>query len=225
MKQKIKYILAIFIFSIIIMLIDVHNGYIKGHDTDFHLSTITAIVDQLSWDNLTVQEPLKYIGNDLGYGTRFFYPPIPHLTAAYITKILSIFNMGNVAIGMRITQWLTFFASGVMFYLLGEKIFKSKKIAMLLSLFYMAAPYHLAEIFVRDAFSEMFIPVAIPLIVLGLLYLVEKRYRLFFICFVGGYTIAIYSHLAMTIYFTLMLLATFFILNRYLQRNIFCIWY
>ena len=211
MKQRIKYILAIFIFSIMIMLIDVHNGYIKGHDTDFHLSTITAIVDQLSWDNLTVQEPLKYIGNDLGYGTRFFYPPIPHLTAAYITKILGVFHIGNVAVGMRITQWLTFFASGVTFYLLGEKIFKSKKIAMLLSLFYMSAPYHLAEIFVRDAFSEMFIPVAIPLIVLGLLYLIEKRYRLFFICFVGGYTLAIYSHLAMTIYFTLMILVTFFI--------------
>ena len=212
MKQKIKYILAILIFSIIIMLIDVHNGYIKGHDTDFHLATITAIVDQLSWDNLTVQEPLKYIGNDLGYGTRFFYPPIPHLTAAYITKILSVFQIGNVAIGMRITQWLTILASGITFYLLGEKIFKSKKIVMLLSIFYMAAPYHLAEIFVRDAFSEMFIPVVIPLIILGLLYLIEKRYKLFFICFVGGYTIAIYSHLAMTIYFTLIILVTFFII-------------
>lgn len=211
MKKKIKYILTIFIFSIVIMLIDAHNGYIKGHDTEFHLANITAIVDQLSWDNLTVQEPLKYVGNDLGYGTRFFYPPIPHLTAAYITKLLTIFNIDNVAIGMRITQWLTIFASGVTFYLLGEKIFKNKKIATLLSLFYMTAPYHLAEIFVRDAFSEMFIPIAIPLIILGLLYLIEKRYRLFFICFVGGYTIAIYSHLAMTIYFTLILLVTFFV--------------
>ena len=212
MKKKIKYILTIFIFSIVIMLIDAHNGYIKGHDTEFHLANITAIVDQLSWDNLTVQEPLKYVGNDLGYGTRFFYPPIPHLTAAYITKLLTIFHMDNVAIGMRITQWLTIFASGATFYLLGEKIFKNKKIATLLSLFYMTAPYHLAEIFVRDAFSEMFIPIAIPLIILGLLYLIEKRYRFFFICFVGGYTIAIYSHLAMTIYFTLILLVTFFVI-------------
>ena len=211
MKKKIKYILTIFIFSIVIMLIDAHNGYIKGHDTEFHLANITAIVDQLSWDNLTVQEPLKYVGNDLGYGTRFFYPPIPHLTAAYITKLLTIFHIDNVAIGMRITQWLTIFTSGVTFCLLGEKIFKNKKIATLLSLFYMTAPYHLAEIFVRDAFSEMFIPIAIPLIILGLLYLIEKRYRLFFICFVGGYTIAIYSHLAMTIYFTLILLVTFFV--------------
>ena len=211
MKKRIKYIFAIFIFSIIIMLLDIQNGYIGGHDTNFHLANITAIVDQISWDNLTVQEPLKYIGNDLGYGTRFFYPPIPHLTAAYITKILSIFNIGNVAIGMRITQWLTFFASGVTFYFLGEKIFKNKKIAMLLSIFYMTAPYHLAEVFVRDSFSEMFIPIAIPLIVLGLLYLIESKYRQFLICFVLGYTLALYSHLAMTIYFTLMILVTFFI--------------
>ncbi len=223
MKQKVKYILAIFIFSIIIMLIDLPNGYIKGHDTDFHLATITAIVDQLSWDNLTVQEPLKYIANGLGYGTNFFYPPIPHLIAAYITKLLSIFNIGNVAVGMRITQWLTFFASGVTFYFLGEKIFKNKKIAMLLSLFYMTAPYHLAEVFVRDSFSEMFIPIAIPLIVLGLLYLVEKNYKRFLICFILGYTLAIYSHLAMTIYFTIMILITFFIVyfkQIFTKRNI-----
>lgn len=194
------------------MLIDLPNGYIKGHDTDFHLSNITAIVDMLSWDNLTVQEPLKYVGNNFGYGTRFFYPPLPHLTAAYITKILTVFNIDNVAIGMRITQWLTLFASGITFYLLSIKLFKSKKISMLLSLFYMTAPYHLAEIFVRDAFSEMFIPIAIPLIILGLLYLVEKNYKLFFTCFISGYTIAIYSHLAMTIYFTLIFLVTFFII-------------
>ena len=212
MKDKSKYIIIIFIFSIIIMLIDLPNGYIKGHDTDFHLSNIKAITDMLSWDNLTVQEPLKYIGNDFGYGTRFFYPPLPHLTAAYITKILTLFNIDNVAIGMRLTQWITLFASGITFYLLGIKLFKSKKISMLLSLFYMTAPYHLAEIFVRDAFSEMFIPIAIPLIILGLLYLVEKNYKLFFTCFISGYTIAIYSHLAMTIYFTLIILVTFFII-------------
>ena len=117
------------------MLIDLPNGYIKGHDTDFHLSNITAIVDMLSWDNLTVQEPLKYVGNNFGYGTRFFYPPLPHLPAAYITKILTVFNIDNVAIGMRITQWLTLFASGITFYLLSIKLFKSKKISMLLSLF------------------------------------------------------------------------------------------
>jgi hypothetical protein len=209
--EKNKFIILIFIFSVIVMLIDLHNGYIKGHDTDFHLSNITAIVEQLSWNNLIVQEPLKYIGNGFGYGTRFFYPPLPHLTAAYITKFLTLFNINNVAIGMRVTQWLTIFTSGLTFYILCKKIFKNNKTATILSVFYMTAPYHLSEIFIRDAFSEMFIPIAIPLIILGLLQLVEKNYKQFFICFILGYTLAIYSHLAMTIYFTLMILVTFFI--------------
>lgn len=183
-KNITKVICIIFIFSIVIMLIDLPNGYIKGHDTDFHFPAITAIAEKLSWNNLIVQEPLKYIGNNFGYGTRFFYPPLPHLTAAYITKMLTVFNINNVAIGMRITQWLTIFLSGVAFYFLGEKLFKSKKISVLLSLFYMTAPYHLAQIFIRDSFSEMFIPIAIPLIVLGLLHLTEKKYKSFLCCFV-----------------------------------------
>lgn len=211
MKSKKICILIIFMVSILIMLFDAHNGYIKGHDTDFHVSNISAIVDQLSWDNVTVQEPLKYMANDFGYGTRFFYPPIPHLLAAYIVKFLSIFHIGSITIGMRITQWITFFASGITLFFLAQKIFKNKKIATILALFYMTAPYHLSEIFIRDAFSEMFIPIAIPLIILGLLYLVEKDYKKFFLLFVGGYTLAIYSHIAMTVYFTLMLLVTFFI--------------
>ena len=211
MKNNKICILIIFMVSILIMLFDAHNGYIKGHDTDFHVSNISAIVDQLSWDNVTVQEPLKYMANDFGYGTRFFYPPIPHLLAAYIVKFLSIFHINSITIGMRITQWITFFTSGITFFFLAQKIFKNKKIATILALFYMTAPYHLSEIFIRDAFSEMFIPVAIPLIILGLLYLVEKDYKKFFLLFVGGYTLAIYSHIAMTVYFTLMLLVTFFI--------------
>ena len=211
MKNNKICILIIFMVSILIMLFDTHNGYIKGHDTDFHVSNISAIVDQLSWDNVTVQEPLKYIANNFGYGTRFFYPPIPHLLAAYIVKLLSIFHINSITLGMRITQWITFFASGITFFFLAQKIFKNKKIATILALFYMTAPYHLSEIFIRDSFSEMFIPVAIPLIILGLLYLVEKDYKKFFLLFVGGYTLAIYSHIAMTVYFTLMLLATFFV--------------
>ena len=98
MKNNKICILIIFMVSILIMLFDAHNGYIKGHDTDFHVSNISAIVDQLSWDNVTVQEPLKYMANDFGYGTRFFYPPIPHLLAAYIVKFLSIFHIYTICL-------------------------------------------------------------------------------------------------------------------------------
>lgn len=209
MKNK-KYIFLIFIFSICIMLPSLTTGYIKGHDTNFHVANISAISNQLSFKNWLAKEPLPFIANDFGYGTRFFYPPIPHLLASYINNILTVFNIYNVAIAMRITQWFCIFGSGITFFYLSLKIFKKEKVAILLSLFYMTVPYHLSEIFVRDAFSEMFIPIAIPLIVLGLLYLMEEKYNKFLFNFIIGYTLAIYSHMAMSIYFTLIILLTFF---------------
>ena len=184
MKGNKRYLLIIFIFSIFIILVGSFEGYIKGHDTDFHLSNISAILNKLSIENSLVQEPLDFLAGDFGYGTRFFYPPVPHMIASYFTKALTLLNIDSIAIGMRMTQWVCFLASGITFFYLSKKIFKNEKIAMILSLLYMAAPYHLMEVFVRDAFSEMFIPIAIPLIVLGLFYLIEKEYKYFYICFI-----------------------------------------
>lgn len=206
-----KNILIIFIFSIVVMLPMLWNFEYVGHDAEFHFLNIRSIVNQLSWNNWFVREPLSLIANNFGYGVRFFYPPMPHLIAAYIAKFLQLFNINNILISMRITGWLTILLSGITFYLLGKKIFKNNKVAMLGSLFYMSAPYHIAEIYIRDAFSEMFIFIAIPLIILGLLELKDKKYKNFYIYFTLGYTISIYSHMAVSIYLTLILLSTFFI--------------
>ncbi len=185
MRSNWKYLLIIVCFSIFIMIIGGVTGfYTMGHDTDFHLANISVIASNLSFEKFLVQEPLDLIANDFGYGTRFFYPPIPHLAAAYISKALSLFGIENIAIGMKITEWLCFLFSGITFFYLTDKIFKNKKIATLLSLFYMSAPYHIMQVFIRGAFSEMFIPIAIPLIILGLIYLIDKDYKHFLIAFV-----------------------------------------
>lgn len=105
MKKTYKAILIIFIFSILMMIpIITLKSQMKGHDTDFHVANISAIVNKLSIQDLFVQEPLGKIANDFGYGTRFFYPPLPHLVGAYITKLLTVFQIDNVIIGMRITR-------------------------------------------------------------------------------------------------------------------------
>lgn len=219
MKKTFQSILIIFLASIIIMIPTMREEYYEGHDTLFHVANISALKEQISMKNLLAKEPLQNIANNFGYGTRLFYPPLPHLFAAYLSKICN-----NVHMGMRITQWLTFFLSGVTFYLLCNKLFKNKKISIIGSIFYMTTPYHLSEVFIRDAFSEMFIPIAIPLIVLGLLELLDKKNAKFFLYFILGYTISIYSHLAMTIYFTFLLIGTFFIIyfkRIFTKRNLF----
>lgn len=204
MKKNFKYFAIIFIFSLLIMLPALKDGYYKGHDTNFHVANISALAEQISWKNLIAKEPLSKIANNFGYGTRLFYPGIPHLIAAYFTKMWK-----SVTIGMRITQWLTIFLSGVTFFLLAQKLFKNKKISTLASIFYMTTPYHLSEIFIRDAFSEIFVPIAIPLIVLGIIYLLEENRKKFFIYFTIGYILLLYSHLAMAIFFTIILLVSF----------------
>lgn len=190
------------------MIPAIKEGYYKGHDTNFHVANISVLAEQISWKNPFAKEPLAKIANNFGYGTCLFYPSIPHLTAAYFTKLFK-----DVRIGMRITQWLTILLSGVTFFFLAEKLFQNKKISTLASMFYMTAPYHLAEIFIRDAFSEIFVPIAIPLIVLGLIYLFEEKEKKFFIYFTIGYIILLYSHLAMAIYFTLILLLSFILIH------------
>lgn len=94
MKSKLKYIGIMLLISIFIILIGRGFGeYLLGNDTYFHFDNIKAIVEELSIKDIFVQKPLKMMAYDWGYGTRFFYPPLPHLLTAYIVKGLSIFGI------------------------------------------------------------------------------------------------------------------------------------
>lgn len=94
MKKNVKYIGIILIFTIFIMLIGGGIGkYSLGHDTPFHSANIKAILEDLSIKDLLVQKPVKLMAYDWGYGTRFFYPPLPHLMTVYIVKLLEVFNI------------------------------------------------------------------------------------------------------------------------------------
>lgn len=72
MKHKKKYILVIFIFSVFIMIIGGIGGYIEGHDSDFHFASISAILEKLSIENALVQEPLKFMANELRLWNKIF---------------------------------------------------------------------------------------------------------------------------------------------------------
>lgn len=215
MKNNRKQLLFIFIFAVLMMIPVMKNVYYGGHDTGFHVANIDALTDEISLKNLNLfpSAVVPKVANNFGYGTRIFYPPVPHMTAAYVNLAIRPFGLDTLE-AMRITQFLVFFLSGITFYYLGLKVFKNKTIALIGSFFYMTMPYHLSEVFIRDAFSEMFIPIAIPMIVFGLLELVEGNKRKFYWLFTAGYVLSIFSHMAMSIYLTIMLLITFFIIYR-----------
>ena len=68
-------------------------------------------------------------------------------------------------------------------------------------------PYLFTDIFIRGAFNESFLLFIVPLIFLGIHYLIDDNNKLmFYLLFVIGYVLAINTHLVLSIYLTVVIL-------------------
>ncbi len=206
---KAKYIILIIISTTIILL----NLFIKpryyGHDTVFHTANIMKLSKTININNIFGNNIITFQVNPYGYGTWLFYPKLPHLLGAYLYKIFNIYT------SMKIVYFITTLLSIITMYYLSKIIYKNKKIALLSSLIYLTAPYHICEIYIRDAYAENFMFLATPLIFLGLYNLLENNYKKFYIFFILGYLIGLYSHLVSMVFCTI--LVALFILYYHKQ--------
>jgi len=122
------------------------------------------------------QFPCRWVP-DMGYGFGYplfnFYPPLPY----YLGQVIRLFGftfLGTVkALGV-----LAFVASGVTMYFLGKELF-GKKGGILASIFYVWAPYHSVDVFVRGAYNEAFAMIWFPLTFLFSLKLIKEDKKLY----------------------------------------------
>lgn len=196
-----KFILAIFIISLFIFATNLFGGYYYGHDTPIHLSSLEAWISSFKISDIIPSKIIPIVANDFGYGTGIFYPPLGHFLTLYIYKIISQFGFG-IFLAIKCAYLLSMFLSGLFMYLFVRKVFKNNYIGLVAAAFYMTFPYHILDIFTRDAMSESYLFIFIPLIFLGIEYLFENNKSKFYLCFVGGYVGAIFSHLVLAVYMT-----------------------
>ncbi len=201
MKKDIKFLGVILLVAIITMLPMFLSSYKSSHDTKFHLANIASLTEQIEKDFLFPSKIVGNIGNDFGYGTALFYPPLGH----YSTSYLNVF-IDNPVISLKIIHFIGLLLSGVTMYYLAKKISKNKFIGLLSAIIYMLFPYHLSNIYVRDALGESLIFIFLPLIFLGLYELFNNNIRNFYIFFVIGYVGGMLSHLIMMCYLTVIIL-------------------
>lgn len=201
MKKNLKYLGLIFLVTIITMLPMFTSSYKSSHDTKFHLINIEKLTDQIKEDFFFPSNVVGYIGNDLGYGTDIFYPPLGHYMTAYINIIFD-----NPTISIRITHFLGLFFSGVTMFFLSKRLSKNNWIGLLSAVIYMLFPYHLSDIYIRDALGESLIFVFIPLVFLGLYELFNNNTKRFYPLFIVGYVGGMLSHLTMMTYLTVLIL-------------------
>ncbi len=213
-------ILIIFLFSVLSVYPTFFKKYHTGDDFWFHYASIKTYADYLPGSIFAKIFPdMSY---NFGYGMGFFYPALPHIVGAIIYKIVSIFGKGIIVTSV-ILQLLTFFFIGLSMYVLGCKIFNDKKKGLIASLFYMTYNYVYVDVIFRGAINETFVFIFIPLIFLGIWYLLkENNKKMFYIFFTLGYIGLMYSHLVMAVWFTIFLIVflLFFIKDVFKRENL-----
>jgi len=199
--KNLIYITIIFIVTFILLIkLFIFDRY-QGHDTVFHVTNIIELSKTISLDNIFGSNIITYNLNKFGYGIWLFYPKLPHLLASYIYLFTE-----DIYLSMNIIYFITTFLSGVFTYFLSKKIFKDSKVALLSSVIYLTVPYHICEIYIRDAFAENFMFLVLPMIFLGLYNLKENNYLKFYILFSLGYIIGMNSHLVSMFFYTIFVL-------------------
>ncbi len=143
------------------------SGYFNMHDD-------LQMMRQLEMEKcfLTLQIPCRWVP-DMGYGFGFplfnFYPPLPYLFG-------EIFRVFGVAFTdtVKLTFIFAFIASGVSMYLLAKE-FWGKWGGVLSAIFYIWAPYHSVDIYVRGAMNEAWGIIFFPSILLTSYRLIQEK--------------------------------------------------
>ncbi len=206
MKKKYIPILIIICLAIISMLPMLTEMHIHGHDTVFHIENIKSVLETIR-TNFWLTPIASKVGFNLGYATHLFYPIFPHFVGAIILLLITPFN-GDAFMALTISYTLVSILSSLIVYFLAKRLFKKDNLALLSSITYIFMPYRLGNIVVRSAYNEVFTFLFIPLILLGLSYLVDEKTssKKAYLYFVIGYVGLIYSHLSMALFFTLLLI-------------------
>lgn len=196
MKQWFKntgiYMLIILIIAVCCMLPELLDGiYASGHDQYFHRGIISGYKELFANDLFfsTGGNILPFIGINLGYGTPMFYGILPHLLSGFICYV---FNINPPAV-MFLFYFLNFFLSGITMFCFAKQLFKNNNYAIIVAAIYMVIPYHFTQIYIRDSYSESWLLVTFPIILLSLYYCIKQESKWIWF-FISGLSLSIYCH-------------------------------
>lgn len=146
LKSNLIYILLVIVFSLPAFADNLQKGYFPMHD-DLQVMR-QLVMDKCFRDG---QIPCRW-SEDMGYGYGYpifnYYPPLPY----YIGEIFRVFNIQFVDI-VKILFVLSFLVSGIGMFLLAKE-FWGKLGGLISAVFYIYAPYHAVDVYVRGAMNE-----------------------------------------------------------------------
>lgn len=119
-------------------------------------------------ENFWFPNIISSFSNGYGYSWNLFYGPLSIYGICLINLIIN-----NFVISYKIFALIAMFLSGVTMYKFVKEISGNNDVGLLASILYMSFPYHLTDLYTRNALGEYISFIFIPLVFLGL-------YRMFF---------------------------------------------
>lgn len=135
------------------------KGYFPMHD-DTQPARVFAMFTELKKGVFPVRL-VDYLGYGYGYPLYNFYAPFPYYIGAVI-KLLGI----ELIVAVKIMFAIGVILSGIFMLFLGMEI-AGPIIGLVSAIFYLYAPYHAVNIYVRGAVGEYYAYAFLPLAVLG----------------------------------------------------------
>ena len=116
--------------------------------------------------------------NGFGYSWSLFSGNLSNIILSFVQIVLK-----NSIISYKLCCIAILLLSGLTMYNFAKKVSENNNIGLLAAGIYMMLPYHLTDIYVRNAFSEQIALAIIPLVFLGAYYLInnEKKHYYFII--------------------------------------------
>lgn len=169
MKDKIKYSIIILLVSLVVCIpLFWKNLNVYYDDGIQHIVrgflTSNAIK---SGENTLV---LSKLANGFGYSWDLFYGPLSSFSIGIITLLTN-----NAIVSYKIVLYLGLLLSGITMFFFSKKITDDKNVALFTSVLYMTMPYHLTDMYLRNALGEFLSFIFIPLVFLGLYKLYEEE--------------------------------------------------
>lgn len=176
------------ILSVVMMFL--YSPIEGGHDFYYHMRRMNALIDSLR--NGTYPVYLDYGGmNGYGYLSKIFYCDFLLLPFGYI----GLFT--DAVFAYKCLVFVITVLCGLFTYHTVKVIYKSSFAATLASLMYTFAIYRLIDVFQRAALGESISFTFIPIVFLGIYYLLRGDYKKWYVLAVG-FSLLLFTHVIST---------------------------
>lgn len=205
--------LLITMLSLLTCVLMVHEGMPKGHDLVYEFVRLSEYVTSLKDGGFPVRWSANLEG---GYGEPIFnfFPPLFLFVSA-----VQVFLGVSIATAAKGAIFIFTLAGGIGMYLFAGEFYERRG-ALLSACVYVLAPYHLCDIYIRNAYSEYTACSLAPFVFWGIaLVCREKNFnsRPVFLLAASGTLFALSHNLSLIMYTPLF--TVFFLLNMTLNRN------